>query len=391
MFKIHAIRIIIYTICLIFGQSCSKSSLKNTQINIYRDARDSLGIQEILRLQKSGLFTSTLKNKTYQKLDKNSAFWIHLKLDSFNESHYLIIENVYLHYAKVYIKTPTFLKELHQVSYDKKFPFKTIFYRYPTWKISKSTESFSVFIKIKDNEPRTRLKMELLSHNDFLNKTQFDYFSTGIYLSFLCSLLLIIVFLSLIQQKNSLLWYAIYILFIMIEYLAAKGIGIQYLWNESSFLIHNIRSLSQTAATFTASLFFMHFYKYTQSTLVYRQIFKYISILTGFLLSIYLYKYMAGGMPYLYISIWIALKLFVVAFFIIHWILVVKKSIPTYLGISFSLPVIGVLWHPFYNPPFDLSVFSTLIIDNIFYIFITLEIVLVTYYIISEVVKGKVS
>ena len=124
--------------------------------------------------------------------------------------------------------------------------------------------------------------------------------------------------------------------------MAAKGLGIQFVWWDHPFIIKNIRSMGQCIAFICAGVFYIKFYKYNKSTKWILWIFK-ASILVVFTtLLLYLAKYIFGGLSTLYIYVWIILQVLVVIFVLLHIVLAYNSVVPYYLSFAFSLPIIVI-------------------------------------------------
>ena len=304
---------------------------------------------------------------------------------------FLTMANPYLHYGKVHYRSKKGITSLNEVNYYEKHPFKTVYYRHPAWKINiEVNEVVDVFLEVLDSETRTRLDLKLETEFNFFKRVEKEYLSMGFYLAFLFVLLIGLSVFGVLQKEYSVFFYAFYIVFLIIEYFAAKGIGVQLIWSDYLFITNNVRSMSQCLALMTSSAFFMHFYEYDRKTLWVKQFFKGVLVLMVGVLSIYMIKFIFGGLMALYVYVWVLLKTLIVIFVLLHLFLAYKKRLPYYLSIAFSLPIVGLLIQMFNNPSVDNSTSLIWLISNGFYIGITIEILLVTYFILSSVIKSQI-
>ncbi len=340
-----------------------------------------------------GKFSVPTDQKIYiQPKGKNVIMHFDIKneLDT-NQSLYLTLGNSYLNYGKVYVVTENnVITALNEVSFYENFPFRSTYYRHPAWKIDiRERQMVSVFMEVLDNETRTRLELSLKTESHFFKKVELEYLGSGFFFGFLIILIFALSIFGSIQKQYAIFSYCLYIVFIMIEYLASKGFGIQFLWWEYPFITKNIRSMGQCLAFICASTFYVNFYTYNKKTKWIRLVFKGSIIIVCVVLLLYLVKYIFGGLISLYVYVWILLQVLVAIYIVLHIILSHKKVVPYYLSIAFSLPVIGVLLQLFSNPSVKSSGVYIWLISNGFYIGITLEILLVSYFILSSVIKSQ--
>lgn len=345
-------------------------------------------IKAIHQLEK-GNFNKPFGNNIYHKIPKNKTVWFHFRLPANKETSYFTIANSYLHHGKIYTHNAKHIDSLNTINYYDKFGFKNVFYRHPTWELKATNTPTDYFIQIRDDEPKARLELFLNSSNDFLKRNQIEYFLLGTTLTFLCSLILIILALFTTQKQYSLLWYGGFVLFLITAILANKGVGTQYLWSTSKFLIQSSKSFSHTLATMCAAFFYANFYPLTHKHKIIKKIFLGIGYSCLLLTTVYLYKLLFGGLPYWYLSVWIVLKISLLIIGVLHFYLLFKKVIPLYLAIGFIFSIAGTFTYQFYNPTQNFSLLKTYFFTDIFYLTVVLELTLVMYYIISEIVKGK--
>ena len=359
----------------------------------YHPEWKKISVNHMVDALRQGKFSKPTDQKIYIQPKGNNViihFDIKNELDA-NQSLYLTLGNSYLNYGKIYIvQGNNSVTELKEINFHKNFPFKSIYYRHPAWKIDvQEGEIVSVFMEILDNETRTRLELSLKTESHFLKKVELEYLGSGFFFGFLIILIFALSIFGSIQKQYAIFFYCLYIVFIIIEYLASKGLGIQFLWSEYPFITKNIRSMGQCVAFICASAFYIKFYTYNKKTKWIRLIFKAAISIVCVTLLLYLIKFIFGGLVSLYVYVWVLLQVLVLTYIVLHIILAHKKIVPYYLSIAFSLPVIGILLQLFSNPSVQSSGLYIWLISNGFYVGITIEIVLVSYFILSSVIKSQ--
>lgn len=364
---------------------------QNFEGNIYDEikqfkTKESLPVEDIIELDKKN-FTGYNPKTIYQELAENT-WWF--KFKNKKGLNYFTLSFPYLSYGKMYISTKDSVITLPKVSYSKNFPHKYIFYRHPVWKIPKNLpENATVYLEVKNNGGRTRLEFHLENENQFLNRIQNEYLLIGVFVSFLIAMIIILLYFSILKKEYSVIFYSIYVGFMLIEFLAGKGLGIQYIWSENLFFIQNIRSLSQTSGTLFIGLFYLYFYKFNPGQNRVKYPFK-IGILISFIfLIVYLYIFIFGGLSTFYLLVWLVLKLVAVSWFIIHLFLARKNQIPYYLIFAFSVPIIAIVTNQNINPSIYAPNWWKYLSTNLYYIALIIEILLFTRYIFFSVVKTQ--
>ncbi len=348
-----------------------------------------LSVHEAISYFKDSIYKKENLTHIYKKLG-NKNWWFQFNINKSNEEKYLTVSFPYLSYAKVYLSKKDTIVPLYKTSYFKDFAHKNIFYRHPTWVIpADSLNNIKALLEIKNGGARTRLEFHLETKNKFLKRIQLEYLQFGFFLAFLIAMVIILLYFSLLKKEYNVLFYAAYILCMIIEFLAGKGLGVQLIWSEYSFVSMNIRSISQTIAVFCMGYFYMSFYNFSKEEKNSKNIFKWTSILPLILLTFYVYKYFFGGMKNLYLYVWVVLKIIILIWFFNHLFLLKKKRIPAYLVIAFSLPILSIIISQMTNPKYTGSVWWKYGSANIFYIALIIEILLFTRYIFNSVIQSQ--
>ncbi|WP_435415234.1 sensor histidine kinase [Polaribacter aestuariivivens] len=355
------------------------------------EENNNYNIVEIVEKYEEGAFKKEVKPQIYKKLGTNTL-WIHFSVNSSkkNRFKYFTNSNSYLAYGKIYLKKGGKIDSLQQVSNNENFPHKYVFYRDPVWKIpTDSVLQTDVFLKIINKNGRTRLLFHLENENEFLKRVETEYTFFGLYLAFLISMTLVLTFFAVLKKEYVVLFYALYIVTAIIEFLAGKGLGVQYFWSDSSFLINNFRSLSQTLGTMLLGFFYLKFYKFGKNEKISKAVFRSGIILTIPLLCIYFYKFLYGGLESYFLTVWIILQLIVFTWIINHFYLTYKKQLPLYLVIAFVMPIVAVIFGQMFNPDVTngLGVFFSG--PNTYYLALAIEILLFTRFIFDSVINTQ--
>lgn len=374
-----------------FAQYSKSDIYKNISV-FSHPSSDSLSIETIINFYQEGRFVKEREPHIFKNLSDNTL-WFHISLNKpdsiFEATQYLTLTFPYLQYGKAYVRNDNSLKALQEVTYGN-MPYKHVFYRYPVWKIPKDfTNNSDLFLEVKNNSGRTKLELLLESENHFLKRIEMDYFGLGSYFAFLISMMVILLFFAILEKRYIVILYALYISSMLIEFLAGKGLGVEYLWADSAFLTYNIRSLIQTIAALLLGLFYTNFYKFSNQQHINKLVFKWSSLITVPLLLIYLYKYLFGGLVSYYLVVWALLKVIVLIYLANHIYLAYKKQLPIYLVAAFLLPIVSVLVIQEINPLASNSDFTLFLIENIYYLAIAIEIIVFTWYIFSTVINTQ--
>ena len=373
--------------------SCNKnvSKASNTlykEVSVLNKKSDSLTIEDIVELYNSGNFNEYIDNKVFHRLEKLEATWLHFKVDDFNEDLYFSFWGAFLEEGTIYLSYNDSIKKLNKLSLKDSKNYNSK-YRFPTWKLPKTDSTTDVFIRIKDSKRITSLKLLLFNSDEFINFTQKDSTIIGITIAFLLTLLLALVLLFMAKKQYSLLWYAAYILVFSFDFLTNHGIDLQ-LKIFSTPVEHSIkRLLFQCIGAVFALVFYVKFYPYNKSTNYIKQIFKFTAIF--YLISaVFLASFMLVDKIYFpKIYLWLPQRLLMFLVIISHFILIKKKVLPFYLGIAFLIPLLVYSRFLYVNPKLDLSLTEYFILDNMFYFSLIIEMSLIVFYIISQLVKSE--
>lgn len=382
----------IFVVCsLLFLCSCS-SNYKTA--NFYKDITaytinrsQEKTINDIVIDFKKGHFEKEENSKIFRTLGDETV-WFNKPIKN-NHSKFLTLSLTYITYAKVYLVSNKKIIELHKISSISEFPHKKIFYRHPSWELPDSFIDGDIFIELKNNSGRARLEFYLETQNEFLKRIETEYFFFGTFIIFLLIIASVLLFFSISRKRYSIVFYVLYILCILIEFLAGKGIGVQFLWSDIPFLVTSARSFIQTLAVLSIGMFYTHFYKYPKDANKNKQLFKWSAYATLPFLIVYLYKFFNPSLEYFYLYVWFSMKLIIILFLVNHIFLYKKKLIPNYLVIGFLIPLAIMLISQNINPKTDASWLQIKLISNIYYLALILEILVFTFYIFQTIIDTQ--
>ena len=376
----------IFSSCNTMEEKISDTLYK--KVTFLNQKNDSLSIEDILKLYKKGDFNIPMKNKVFYRLKGKESSWIKFIIPPSKTSHHFSIWNPFLEYSKTYTLNNGRVNSLKAFSLWNKNEKKWN-YRFPSWKIEKSEFQTIIFVKIKDTKNKTSLKLLLQSEEVFNNFIAKDYSVISIQASFLLIIIFIAILLFLNQKKVNILWYGAYVFILIIEFLVHKGLDLQLGLTISPLFHSSKRLFLQNLGLTFALIFFIQFYTFNESTKKIKTLFKIITGLCIVFNIILLLQYTFDNEFISKILIWKILRSSVLFVLISHLYLVMKKVLPAYLGLGFTLPIIGFFLYAFASPRQDLTMVENFLIDNLFQLTITIEVTLILLYIIRQLVKSE--
>ena len=356
----------------------------------YSPVSDSLTIDEIIPKVEEGIFKKEEDPRVYKNLGTNTL-WYYTKIyPDKNERHYLTIDFSFLDYGQVYLKTNKGIDSLHQVSFNKEFAHHYFFYKDPVWVIPSSPNSVTeVFIELRNNPGRARLNILLEAEDNFLKRIEKEYTFFGLFIAFLVSMTIILVFFSVLKKEYVVLFYASYIVVSLIEFLAGKGLGVQFFWSKSPFLVENIRGMCHLVSTFSIGMFYYKFYKLKGDEKIVKGIFKISALLAIPLFLLYLYKYFFSGLTNLTFYVQVISLFITFSWVLNHVYLSFKKHIPLYLALTFILPAAAIVIGQTTNPGVTNDLWIVFSGPNLYYVFLIVEIIVFTRFIFSSVIESQ--
>lgn len=337
----------------------------------------------------SGHFKTPLGNDIYHNFKNNINYWIYCDLrEQINEKRYLTLWNHYYQAVEVFYLKNNSLKRIHQVNRFKNFGFLHTYFRLPTWTILPNKNN-KIFIRFNNSRSLSSIKLLYQTENQFLKFVQKDTIATTVLVTFL--IVLIILNLIFFQKESTThyFWYGFFIFFNIVDFLAYKGYGPMIFWSESKFLITNFRTIAQCLSIVCLLLFINSFYGKYRINKIIKLCFK-ICIASNILcLGLFTFEYYTAYFENLKFTIIPFLRLQTLLLIIFHIVLAIKGKIPKYLGLAFSMPLFLVQINFFYNPRVNITINQALIFDNLQYIAVAIEIIAISYFIITEIIKEK--
>ncbi|WP_158091373.1 sensor histidine kinase [Tenacibaculum holothuriorum] len=330
-----------------------------------------------------------MENKLFYEVQGKPATWLHFKLNSLQKDKYLCIWNTFLDYSKLYIQFENGkLVEEKEFSLIEKNKFP-IGFRSPTWKINKDYSNADVFIKVKDFNTKTNLNLLLLNFEQYNNRLQKENIIIIAQTIFLSLLLLFILILFIAKKELSLLWYALYIVFFLFDFLFHMGVHNQFGILNFPIFQASSQMLVPNIAMFFASLFFINFYSYNKRTKWIQKGFIYFSYYFAIVTIIFGIFFIANKMLFPKEIIIYSARAVIILILIFHILLAIRKVIPYYLAFAFILPIISFFIFVNDEPDFHTSINEVFLFDYLVYIATSIEICLVIYYIIKQLIKNE--
>lgn len=368
-----------------YNTSKNDKSLYNF-VEIYQTlTNDSLTIESLLSKEKT--FHHPEKYNYYE-IFSDSTFWIKLPIKNNSDSTkkmYFVLENSYLQNADFWIvKNQQVIHKGHHHNYQRINQTPRLS-NYPTWTFSlqKSDEAI-IYMRIIDTETRTRLKIELFDDSGFSQYKLLQTVYLFAYTMLILIVVLIVVIFSIASKDPRMLFYAAYLFFFIIDNVAFKGFGQTYIWNDSLYLINNIRSLSHGLIFFFLALFLAHFYRQLNPP---KWVITYFILLALIILPFFIFyfiKIFDDSYPNFYRYFWQFLNFNIVGVFLVHVFLTVKKKIPVYLSVAFALPIIGSQFRNNFVPNHTMGDMSLLLVDNAYFYSVIIEILMISYFVIRS-------
>ncbi|TMM31096.1 hypothetical protein FDT66_03770 [Polaribacter aestuariivivens] len=374
---------------LVFSQQKKTEYLIHKNAYYLDNSQDIDDFNQIYSYYKNGAFIKPIGNDIYDNIDKNKSKWLLIKLPKqLKEDSYFTIWHQYFKSVEVYqIKNDTVLK-LHCIDNLQNFSHKAINFRLPTWKIEKGN-NIELIIKIENSISLFTKKFLLLNENEFLEFVQKDGYFTIFLLTFFIILLLVNLLLFLDQKRWSFIAYGFFLIFTFLDLFAYKGLGVKYLWGDSLFLIVNLKTMFQLLGFSFLILFQLSFYGKKRIPKFFNGFLKFFIGINSLLLLLFLSKIYHSNFSNIKSISWVVLQLEIIFMIVFHVYLAFKNKIPKYLAVGFTIPLFFYQIRTLYNPEADISILTGLLLDNAQYIATALELVFITYFIISEILQEK--
>lgn len=360
------------------------------RITLLNQRNDAITIENAVDLHKNGNFSKKMPNQIIYELKDLQATWLHFKLGDLQNKKVFTIWNNFLDYSKLFVVLPNgeiIEKKEFSLIESGKFKGNT---RKPTWYLTSDYSQSDVFVKIKDFNLTTNLNLFLLTETEHQKLLQKE--DTTIFLqSFFLTILFVFIFLIFIARKEiSLLWYSIYILFCLTEYLFHMGV-------HNQFGVLNFPVLQSTAQVFLpqqgiffACLFFIQFYNYNEKTKWVKRMFKILTYYFGATVICFYLFYLFNKVLFPKEIIVYSGRFAALLILFLHIYLAIKKTIPYYLALAFNIPILSFFFFVFDRPNFDTSFNQILFADTLYYLATSLEICIVLFFIVKSLIKNEV-
>lgn len=358
-------------------------------ITSLRFKSDSLTIKQALTEFKNGNFLPPVDNHLFQEIQGQEATWLHLNIPASNDVQYLSIWNTFLDFSELYLvnsNNEITKKQTFSLLTKNSFPPSN---RFPNWKIQPHKKNLNAFIKIKDFNIKTNLKILLQNSQEFNNGKLNDYNSIIALTVFLAVLWLFILLLFIAKKDLSLFWYSLYILLFLGEFLLHKGVHLAF--NFLNIPIFNATSqmFVPNIALFFVCLFFIQFYNYNKTIKWIQNGFKILAYFFGFLTLIFVIFFLSNTILFPKEFIIIPSRIAVLVILVLNVILVFKRAIPWYLGFSFGLPIITFFVFSTSQLSMNSSLGQLLFFDSSVYFATAVSICFVIYYIVKQLIKSE--
>lgn len=352
---------------------------------------DSLTTKDVFDNFKQGKFNVELQKKLFYDIQGEEATWVHIPIPISTEKKQLCIWNTFLDYSQLFLIDEDG-KVLKNETYSllKRKGFKPN-YRFPVWEIPASNKKQHAFLKIKDYNIKTNFKIMLLNDEDYEINLILDHNNIVAQAVFLGVLLLFILILSITKGQLSLLWYAIYILIFLFEFLLHKGVHTAYGVLDYPIFLSTNQMFVPNLALFFVCLFFINFYPYTKETLYVKKAFKILVVFFSICTLIFISFFIANKIYFPKEFIIHPSRIAVMAILVFHLILTYKRVIPWYLCFGFALPIVTFFFFSLGDLQMNSSLSKLLFFDNSLYFATTIEIFLLIYYIVRKLIKAEFS
>jgi signal transduction histidine kinase len=382
---------LLFFIVLNFWSSYSQEkSTKNfyKEIRFLNQKNDSLSIEKVIKLYKKGDFSIPLENKVFYKLKGKQTSWLHFKLDRLKQTNYFSIWNPTLEDATLFLYNNGTIVEKERFSLLEKNSYKKGVF-FPTWKLDPQHKNTDVFVKINDHKDITSLKVHFSNTEKYFHFIEKYNAVVSVQTAFLFLLFIIVLLLAIVKKEISLVWYSLYILFFVFEFLSHRGVDL-YFGVFDSPIIHSIKKLIfQYFGIVFACLFFISFYPFKKENKYVKLLFKvalaFFSVVAIFLILFINTETVFIPKAYLYFTG----RVFILLIIVLHFYAAYKKIIPFYVSIAFSLPVFAFFTFALVTPKQTWSINKLLLYDTAVYLCISIEICIIIYYIINKLVSSE--
>jgi len=325
------------------------------------------------------------ESRVFHNLEGNTL-WMKIQINNITNTpqpYFFVTYNAYLPEGQLFLQNDIGLWEGHLHNY-KQWQKEKVYFNNPTWRISLNPGKNTLYFKFYDIAHRTRTLSFLMPPKAF-KKWQVKSVSFLAFIVLAAVVLVLMIALGAFYIKTHyFLFYTLYLLGLLIDFLAYKGWGAAYLWSGNLFLLDNSRSLSNALSSFAICCFFYRFYQDHNTPRWSYRIFQLMGIHFALLLGGYVIKISFNIWTEFYLIVFKSIQVCALAIIVIHTYLGFKKYVPLYLPMVFILHTLCIFVQVITNFP----VYGWLYIDsfsvNMYYYSLILELVVLTYYILKR-------
>ncbi len=339
---------------------------------------DTLSIEEAVQLYELGKFNKDFDIETYKFLKGKNAGWLVFNIQKLDQRNFISIENSLFEELEFYSYDGTTIHQLKDLRKEKE-------YRFPIIEVLPANTPSKLFVRFKDKlSYRTEFNIYTYTDTSFAKQQQKDYFFIGGYALSLFVLLISAAILFLYKRVYPILWYAIHLFLLIVEYLISTGIFSQWVLADEWIMKFGLDHVFMLLSTMALSEFFRNYYNYTKKTKFCKWI--YLAISTACFLGA-IYAIFDGYMGNVYNVEFYAQSVLNYASLLslaIHCILVIAGVIPVYLFVAFLLPVLGIFANTGdFKNSFDNESITYFLFQSV-YLGILIEVIVIIFYIMKQ-------
>jgi len=324
---------------------------------------------------------------------KDSVLWCKIDLNNYkNKDVFVTLSEAFTEQGTAFLRNDFELNKLSDFTYGEKLFFEYLFYKTPTWYIPKNTVfsegSKELYLKISINTWRNRREFFIQEKNKFLKRIEIEYLGIGLFISFMFSIVLILAIFSILKKEYSVLFYCVYIITVILEFISFKGIGQQLLWGKSEFLMKT-PTLLYLEMAIAQAFFTGYFYKFTKKTYIFRKLLLILAWSFFPLLALVAINYYYHFTDILFNIVVISLQIIALFCTVVHVILLKEKTLPSYVVFFFILATFSHFIFSLINPSVKIALEFNYIIYNLRPILFALEMIAITRFIFDSVIKSQ--
>ncbi len=392
----ESLKTIVFLLLVFLLTSCdfSYNDAYNSIEYIKIPKEESISIDSVVsKFQNPNNVLQAKEERMYFRLT-DSVIWYKVNLNKYrHEDVFVTLRDNYTDKGQAILKEGDRYIRLSDFEYSKRFFVDDIFYKSPTWYISKSPimgveKPHVLYLKITPHKWRNRREIFIQNRNQFLRRVEIEYAAVGLYVSFMLCLILVLSIFAVIKKEYSILFYALFICTIVLEFISLKGVGQQFFWGRNGFLMNTISLLYLLMAMWQA-FFVAYFYKFTKRSDVFRKIALYLAWSFILIIGLCICNYYYPISKHFFNVIIVFLKALALFFTVVHIVLLLEKSLPLYVAILFLISTFSHFIFSQINPSVQIPLEYNYFIYNLRPLLISLEMICVTRFIFDSVIKSQ--